>query len=164
MISNIKNRITHGWLLLQYREQVAVLMCGISIVLFCCYIMVALPLVEFKNKSQRQLRLQEAKTQRIEALLSEIRSQTIANTNDTTQSTDIRSRLVELAEENSLRFDRIQSNNDKLEFYLSADPDMLMKWLAVVRSELRAEPSQVSIKKTEGANPLSIKVSFKISN
>ena len=164
MISNIKNRITHGWLLLQYREQVAVLMCGISIVLFCCYIMVALPLVEFKNKSQRQLSLQEAKTQRIETLLSEIRSQTIANTNDTTQSTDIRSRLVELAEENSLRFDRIQNNNDKLEFYLSADPDMLMKWLALVRSELRAEPSQVSIKKTEGANQLSIKVSFKILN
>ena len=164
MLTRLKSTASQIWLALQYREQAALLLCAMAILAFVFYIGVAQPLIDYRDATARQLASQEARFQRILNLLAQTATPDAAQTasQNGNDSRDVRANVLALAQGMQLNIDRIQAGNGSFTLFINAAaPQKLFAWLARINSELRAEPVNLTLRKTQARGTLSAQISFR---
>ena len=162
MWSRVQHTVGRFWVSLQYREQISLVLCGTALAAFIGYVAIALPLLDYRDTTARQLANQEVRFQRIQSLLAQINPQTVDRAAKI--SGDVRANVLALAQEEDINVDRIQAGNETFTLFLTIAPEALFGWLARIESDLNVEPVSLTLRKIGQANSLSAQLSFKTGN
>jgi type II secretory pathway component PulM len=166
MMSDLKIRMNRLWLNLQYREQLALTLCGVAVLAFVAYVGMARPLLEHRDATAQQLVQEEARFERILSLLTQFDDSTEAKT-DTANAAqqDLRGALLALAQTHEITIDRIQGSADGFTLSLNdAAAQAIFDWLAAIERELNVEPRKLNLRKNTSSNGLTAQVSFRNLN
>lgn len=159
MLNRLKSWLTPFWISLQYREQVALVVCGVSLLAFVTYVGIARPLIAHKNATAKELTAQEARFERIvdmfERLTPVDRVEVETLVDDTA-----RAKILSLAQEYNITIDRIQSGDGRFTLVINQVHTVdVFQWLAQIQKQLSLQPINATMRKA-GDKRLAAQISF----
>lgn len=147
MRARLQSFLSPLWISLQYREQLALLVGGLSLLAFVAYIGIARPLVAHKEATARQLDAQEARFERIVGLFARLEPAEEARP-DTATGEDVRATVLALAQEAGITIDRIQSGEQRFTLFVNTvSPANAFGWLNEINNRLSVQPISVNMRK-----------------
>lgn len=162
-MTRLQSLVSPLWISLQYREQVALLIGGMSLLAFIAYVGIARPLIDHKEASARQLTAQEARFERIIGMLA--RLDPTDRPKAETATGDVRALVLARAQEANITIDRIQSGDARFTLFINdVSATALFGWLTVISNEVNVQPISVTIRKSGRETFVAAQIGFSAIN